>query len=251
MTRNPASVDGNYEFYIGYAPRLPRRIARTVFRTVIGLSALMIAAALVLVFAQQPFARSTFEFQQYRDFTGVVELKPYPTLVVEHPGAQDYSRYLLVAPGKHGADAEVRAFTGKQVALRGSLIYRDGHTMIELVPGSLKEQHPAAGQASVTNLGAVTLTGEIVDSKCYLGVMNPGRTKVHRDCAARCISGGIPPALVTTDGFYLLVGGDGRPLNEELIPWVAETIEVHGELESSGETLILRMEPASFRRLRN
>jgi hypothetical protein len=29
----------------------------------------------------------------------------------------------------------------------------------------------------------MTLTGEIVDSKCYLGVMNPGQGKVHRDCA--------------------------------------------------------------------
>jgi hypothetical protein len=113
----------------------------------------------------------------------------------------------------------------------------------------LKAQHTAPAAASVTNLGAVTLTGEIVDSKCYLGVMNPGRTKVHRDCAARCISGGIPPALVTSDGFYMLVGGDGRPLNHELLQWVAETIEVHGNLERSGEALTLRTDPADFRRV--
>ena len=249
MTRNPSGPDSNDEFYVGYAPRPPRRTARTVFRAVIGLNALAIAAAVALVFAQRPFARSTFEFQQYRDFAGIVELKPYPMLVVQHPGSKEYSRYLLVAPGKHGADAVVHAFAGKEVALRGSLIYRDGHTMVELVPGSLKEQHTATAEASVTNLGAVTLTGEIVDSKCYLGVMNPGRTKVHRDCAARCISGGIPPALVTADGFYLLVGRDGRPLNHELIQWIAETIEVRGNLERSGETLTLRAEPADFRRV--
>jgi hypothetical protein len=207
--------------------------------------------ALVLVFAQRPFARSTFEFQQYRDFMGYVELKPYPALLVGRPGGKEYSRYLLVAPGKHGAEAEVRSFAGKAVHLRGSLIYRDGQTMVELVPGSVHvvKQEPAA--VSFATVGEVTLTGEIVDSKCYLGVMNPGRTKVHRDCAARCISGGVPPAFVTADGFYLLTGGDGRPIQHEVFDWVGETIQVRGEVARSGETLILRAEPATFRRITN
>ena len=241
----------NGEFYVGYAQRPPRRIARTVFRAVLGLNALALAVASLLIFAQQPFARSMFEFQQYRDFAGVVELKPYPALLVGHPGGKEYSRYLLVAPGKHGADAEVRGFAGKVVNVRGSLIYRDGQTMVELAPGSLKEQRAAAAEVPVASLGEVTVTGEIVDSKCYLGVMNPGRTKVHRDCAARCISGGIPPAFVTADGFYLLVGVDGRPLEREVLDWVGETIEVTGNVERSGETLTLRAEPAGFRRVAN
>ena len=45
----------------------------------------------------------------------------------------------------------------------------------------------------MTDLDTFTLIGEIVDSKRYLGVMNPGNGKVHRDCAVRCLSGGIPP----------------------------------------------------------
>ena len=31
---------------------------------------------------------------------------------------------------------------------------------------------------------------------CFLGVMKPGRSKPHRACAVRCISGGIPPFKV-------------------------------------------------------
>lgn len=240
----------NEEFYIGYAPRPPRRIARTISRAVVGLNALAAAVALVLVFAQRPFARSTFEFQQYREFTGEMELKPYPALLVVRPGGKEYSRYLLVAPGKHGADAEVRSFAGEAVQLRGSLIYRDGQTMVELVPGSVQALRKEPAAVSFATLGEVTLTGEIVDSKCFLGVMNPGRTKVHRDCAARCISGGIPPAFVTADGFYLLVGGDGRAVQHEVLDWVGETIEVTGTVLRSGETLILRAEPTSFRRIR-
>jgi hypothetical protein len=243
------SDDG--EFYVGYAPRPPRRIARTIFRSVVGLNVLAAAIALVFVFAQRPFARSTFEYQQYREFEGVVELKPYPALLVTRTGGTEYSRYLLVSPGKHGADAEVRGFGGKTVRLRGSLIYRDSQTIVEVVPGSVHAMKRGPAAVSVNTLGEVTLTGEIVDSKCYLGVMNPGRTKVHRDCAARCISGGIPPAFVTADGFYLLVGGDGRPLHHEVLDWVGETIQVRGEVLRSGETLILRAEPADFRRIAN
>jgi len=240
----------NEEFYIGYAPRPPRRIARTIFRAVVGLNALAATVALVLLLVQRPFARSTFEFQQYREFAGELELKPYPALLVVRPGGKEYSRYLLVAPGKHGADAEVRSFAGKAVHLRGSLIYRDSQTMVELVPGSVQVLKKEPAVVSFATVGEVTLTGEIVDSKCYLGVMNPGRTKVHRDCAARCISGGIPPAFVTADGFYLLVGGDGRSVRYEVLDWVGETIEVTGIVQRSGETLILRAEPTSFQRVR-
>jgi hypothetical protein len=239
------------EFYIGYAPRPPRSIARAIFRAVIALNVLAVAAAGVLVFTQQPFARSVFEFQQYRDFTGMMEMKPYPALLMEHPGGTEYSRYLLVAPGKHGAGAEVGSFAGKTVSLRGSLIYRAGQTMLEVVPGSAKEQLGVPIEVADMNLGDVVVSGEIVDTKCYLGAMNPGQTKVHRDCAARCISGGIPPALVTSDGLYLLVGGDGRPLGREVLDWVGETIEVSGKARRSGETLILRAEPANFRRAAN
>jgi hypothetical protein len=98
-------------------------------------------------------------------------------------------------------------------------------------------------------LGEVTILGEMVDSKCYLGVMNPGRTKVHRDCAVRCISGGIPPMLVTGDATYLLVGTDGRQLNQEVLNMVGETIEVRGMAVRSGETLSIKSEPVTYRRM--
>jgi hypothetical protein len=41
-------------------------------------------------------------------------------------------------------------------------------------------------QVAPKNLGEFDLVGEIVDSKCYLGNMNPGNGKVRRDCAVRC-----------------------------------------------------------------
>ena len=162
-------------------------------------------AALVLVAGQMPFANSAFEYGKLRSFEGVIVTRPFPTLLVARPGQtgqeDKYSRYLLVAPGKHGADDLVASFDGKQVRLQGQLIYRGGGTMVEITPSSIAVTDTApAIQETTRDLGTVTVTGEIVDSKCYLGVMNPGQGKVHRDCAARCLSGGIPPIFVTTDG---------------------------------------------------
>ena len=175
------------DFYIGYLPQAPPDLARRVRRVVAALALGAAALALLLIGAQGRFDASSFEFQQYRDFEGVVEARPYPTLLVARPGdaaGQPYSRYLLVAHGKHGADADFAGLDGKQVRLRGEVIYRDGHTMIQIQPGSVSILPAAAPAASAPeqDLGERTVTGEIVDTKCYLGVMNPGHGKVHRDC---------------------------------------------------------------------
>jgi len=181
-------------------------------------------------------------------------MRPFPMLLVARPGEvgqQDkYSRYLLVAPGKHGADDLVAGFEGKQVRLQGQLIYREGGTMINMTPGSIPVVDTApAGQESTRDLGAVSVTGEIVDSKCYLGNMNPGQGKVHRDCAARCVSGGIPPIFVTTDGNeqFLLVGLDGRALGRDALrEFMAEPIQIQGELLNTGSTQLLKVDPSAL-----
>src|SRR5713226_920537 len=202
-----------------------------------------------------PFANSTFEYGKLRSFEGVVVTRPFPTLLVARPGEigqQDkYSRYLLVAPGKHGAEDLVASFDGKQVRLQGQLIYREGGTMVEITPGSITVVGlPPADQETTRDLGAVRLTGEIVDSKCYLGVMNPGQGKVHRDCAARCLSGGIPPIFVTADEHeqFLLVGLDGRALGRDVLrEFIAEPIQIQGELLETGSTQLLKVDPSALR----
>lgn len=125
--------------------------------------------------------------------------------------------------------------------------------MIELASGAapVAEEADSNRAATASDLGQVTLSGEIVDSKCYLGVMNPGSGKVHRDCAVRCISGGIPPAFSVKDAegrpkILLLAGVDGRQLNREVLDFVAEPITIRGRLTRSGETYILWTEPSSF-----
>jgi hypothetical protein len=94
-------------------------------------------------------------------------------------------------------------------------------------------------------IGPVDLTGEIVDTKCYLGVMRPAVGKVHRACAARCLSGGVPPGLLVRDATgetvaYMLVGQDGRSLHIEP-EWAALTARVSGALEMQDGLPIIRV----------
>src|SRR6266853_4346219 len=247
------------DFYVGYLPNAPTALARFVRRVIIVLGLLAVTTSLVLVVGQMPFASSAFEYGKLRSFEGAVVTRPFPTLLVGRPGKigqQDkYSRYLLVAPGKHGADDLVATFDGKQVRLQGQLIYREGGTMVEITPGSIAVIDTApAVQATTRDLGTVTVTGEIVDSKCYLGVMNPGQGKVHRDCAARCLSGGIPPIFVTTDGHeqFLLVGLNGLALGRDALrEFIGEPITIRGEVLARGDSRFLEIDPRSFRHTPN
>lgn len=234
------------EFYVGYQPKAPERLGRSMFRTILALNGVAIVVLVLLVFGQQPFADSKFEYRQYRDYAGAIVESPYPSLQTREGGL------LLVAPGKHGAADLVKGLNLRGVQLRGSLIRRGDDRMLEVIPGSIHADGRPAEAGPNVDLGAVTLTGEIVDSKCYFGVMNPGNGKVHRDCAVRCISGGIPPAFIAKDASgqlrtLILAGASGRKVNREVLGFVAEPIRISGRLVRSGETLILEAEPNSFR----
>jgi hypothetical protein len=72
--------------------------------------------------------------------------------------------------------------------------------------------------------------------------MNPGNGKVHRDCAARCLSGGIPPALLVRDA-----GGSPRTVlianwRRELLNRVAEPVTLRGRLAHAAGRFILYLE---------
>jgi hypothetical protein len=132
--------------------------------------------------------------------------------------------------------------------------------MIEVRPESIKTletlDHKLAtlGSSEQVDLGHQTLSGEIVDSKCYLGVMNPGQLTPHRACAVRCISGGIPPVLLVRQNngpplYFLLVSSDGRMVNRQVLDMVAQPVQISGEVIRQGELMILRADPQTYRRI--
>ncbi len=252
----------NDDFYIGWESKSPPGVIRFAGR-VVGLLLLLVAGiAFILAAAQHTIGVSDYEWGSSKSFSGVLVLEPYPRLLVPRPGAKGsstaFSTYLLVAPFKFGLDhGKLRALDGRTVSLHGALVYRGDQTMVEVLPDSIKpvgSEPVFAPPAETVHLGRRTFTGEIVDSKCFLGVMNPGRLIPHRACAIRCISGGIPPALVVreTNGVvkcFLLVSADGKPVNQEVLDLVAEPVEITGEVERQGDSMILRADPTTYRRV--
>lgn len=239
----------NEEFYVGYIRTAPPVLARRI-RSVIALLVLIgLALCLLLVAGQAPFAASRFEFQVYREYKGEFLDWPYPMLLT------DSGPLLLVNPGKHGFLPDKPVPEGQFVQLEGALIQRGADRMLEVLPGSVRPlaQQPSRAAEGSVDLGFFALSGEIVDSKCFLGVMNPGNGKVHRDCAVRCISGGIPPAFAARDAkggvrLLLMTGADGRRLNREVLSFVAEPIRLRGRLIRAASTFVLKTEPRDFQR---
>lgn len=258
-------MTGKDEFYIGWEEKAPAGVGSRVRRIVVLLLGLVVALGVVLSLAQRTIGVSVFEWGKVKSFSGILKSQPYPHLLVPRPGANagqaHFSSYYLVKPFKFGLDPEVAdRFDGKSVSLKGTLIYRGGQTMIEVVADSiqpadaLEEKISIQKVASTVSLGPQTLIGEIVDTKCYLGVMNPGQLTTHRACAIRCISGGIPPVLLVrrTNGpalYFLLVSRDGKPVNKQVLDLVAEPVEITGEVERQGDLLILRANPVTYRRI--
>ena len=253
----------NDEFYIGWeakaAPNLRRRLRGFVIVMILA----AIILALVLAAAQHTIGVSVFEWGTVKQFSGVLKVQPYPHLLVPRPGAAGhqtgFSTYSLVAPFKFGLDREkLSALDGKYISLQGTLIYRGNETMVEALPDSIKlagQQLASLRGAETIELGRQTLTGEIVDSKCFLGVMNPGQLLPHRACAIRCISGGVPPVLLVRqkDGpaiYLLLVSADGKPVNQQVLDLVAEPVQITGNVERQGDWLILRADPKTYQRVK-
>lgn len=246
------------DFYIGYLPKMPKNLAK-VMKTFVAVSFIAaIGLAVLFWIGQNPFAKSVFEFGTVKDFEGTIQAKPIPFLLVEkqekNNGLPTFERIPLVAEGKHGFDATL--LDGQHVRLKGTLIYRDDLRMIEVVPasaGKLSETAEPIEEKSVS-LSNFTLKGEIVDSKCYLGVMNPGQSKPHRECAVACLRGGIPPLFVVKDfqgnvSELWLLSEKGEPVNRDILDFVAEPIEVSGEVSRTGDQLFFKINPNQIKRL--
>jgi hypothetical protein len=243
------------EFYIGYAPPMPPHIARFVKRVVMAIAAGVPLAASLIAIGHVRLDGGVFDYGRPRTIAGVITARPYPAIRLEpsstSPAEAGGSRSaLLVAPGKHGAESMATPFDGHRVTLDATRIQRGDAVMFEIAPGSIASnpasRTPSATVASeATAIGtspretaAVTLRGEIVDSKCFLGVMVPGEGKTHKDCASLCLRGGIPPAFVVRDregrtALLLLVSESGGSLagHAAASRLAGEPIELTGVIE--------------------
>ncbi len=249
-TRARPEDDG---FYVGYLPQAPQRYATFTRRLTVALFAGVTLVAGLLGASQEPFGSGLFEYGTLRQFRGTLVTRPYPMLLVARPGLTGrdaaYSRYLLVAQGKHGAQALTAGHDGQPVSTRGTVINREGTAMLEIFSADfVTTDAPApAAPAPPISLGHRTIRGEILDSKCWLGVMKPAEGSVHRGCATRCLSGGIPPLLIVRDstipsGQVLLLGAHGEPAHDWLKGYVGAPVSLTGEVLLEGKLVVMLVE---------
>ncbi len=218
----------------------------------------MAGVAFVAVFScaalfQNPIDTGLFEFGTRRTFEGILRTHPIAHLSGLTKTGSQGPVILLCGEGKFGPAPELlEKHNGRHITFQGTMIAREGVVMVQMDdPASLtvKRDTPEPDENSV-DLGRVTLDGELVDTKCFFGVMRPATGKVHRGCAVRCLSGGVPPGLLVRDSLgngtvVLLAGPVGHHLSYD-VEWAARTIRATGRLEMQRGLPILRTDTLSL-----
>jgi hypothetical protein len=245
----------NKEFYVSYIDdSLGPKSKKVIKRFSIAAITVIIIGALLFSYSQKPFKNSTFELTSATKITGVFHENPYPMLRVEVAN-NTFKNILLLGFGKSSANPflaklqnEVKDLNGKTLSIEGNLIYYNGKTLIQITDDEKVVLESTSKTTTPIHqlLSKMTLQGEIVDPKCYFGVMKPGKGKIHRSCAVRCISGGIPPVLATTDKnnmsqYFLITDLKGNPINDDILPYIGKPSKITGIVEKMEDWYILKI----------
>lgn len=252
------------EFYVGYLPEAPEQTSAFLRWALVGVGAAVVIIGLVLVISQRPFSSSEFDYGRYTTHEGYIFNYPVPHLKVnsgmDSTGKTNYQTLLLVGFGKAGAnktltkfESQLGALEGKFVRISGELIHGNGKGLLQLsedrVPEILQQQGDYKNPIHLNEVKATAhITGEIVDPKCFFGVMKPGEGKPHRSCAIRCLAGGIPPIFHTTENsdYFLLLGENFQPVNQRVLDMVGDNIELTGRTVQWDDWKILLIKEESL-----
>lgn len=261
----------NNEFYIGWMPSAPDSYSKHVRKVVIVLLLLVALLGVTLALQQKKFSTSVFEYGQLTEVRGIYRQFPVPSIKVmtqqDVYGHTSYITMPLVGYGKFGAEGTMADLENerntrldkKLVTLKGTLLYSDGKTLLQIdnndtplrnvsTPNSLQYITP-----EIKELGTVQLTGEVLDPKCYFGVMKPGQGKPHRDCAIRCIAGGMSPVFYVRNengetNYYLILDADGKKMNDRLKDYIAEPISLEARAVKYDDWIILYVNNTTIKR---
>src|SRR4051812_28458465 len=204
------------EFYIGWMGNAPRSFASAIKKYLLVLLPVVIVIGVLLAWSQKKFGTGNFEFGTLTEVKGIYSNTPVPNIKVVDGkdiwGNDNYITVPLIGYGKFGAEGIIAdlekekqtSLQGKEVTLKGTLLYNDGKLLMQIDENdkpllNVAENKNAEVAPKAKDLGTLNVEGEIVDPKCFFGVMKPGEGKPHKDCAIRCILGGMPPVLKVRD----------------------------------------------------
>jgi hypothetical protein len=250
----------NKDFYIGWMSAVPDSYAKHIKKVVFILIILVITTGIILALQQKKFSTANFEFGQLTEVKGIYQQFPVPSVkVITHQDAFGHSSYItipLVGYGKFGAEGTIAelerekntTLDKKEVTFKGTLLYSDGKTLLQIDKNDDPLLNVSAVnsslQSDIKELGIVHLTGEVLDPKCYFGVMKPGQGKPHRDCAIRCIAGGMSPVFYVRNekgeaNYYLVLDATGKKMNDELKDIIAEPVSLEAKAVQYDDWVVL------------
>jgi hypothetical protein len=249
------------EFYIGWMPQAPKSFAAWSRKYLFILLPIVIVLGVLLAISQKQFGTGNFEFGMLTEVRGFYFNEPVPNIKVVNGkdiwGNKNYVTVPLIGFGKHGVDGIIAdlekekniSLEGKEIILKGTLLYNDGKLLMQIDANdkpliTVNDDKNNASFAPPKEIGVLDVKGEIVDPKCFFGVMKPGEGKPHKDCAIRCMLGGIPPVLkVTNDegnqNYYFIVGEHGEKMNETVQDYVASQVRIHAKAVKHGDWIVL------------
>lgn len=233
------------ELYVGYFPTMPRGHWRRTLPVAVGFVVAVAAAMGALALGQTKADVGLYEFGILKPREGILRGGAIPLLESTDAEGRPVN-YLLVGATKVAPPAEFLALAERRVRFDGVLVQRGSQAMLEVGPAESWSDLGAAPPATQPQRieGTTTLVGELIDTKCFFGAMRPAVGKIHRGCAIRCLSGGIPPALRIVDSaghesIVMLAGRDGRPA--PIDPTDAGlSVEASGSIEVQGNVIIMR-----------
>lgn len=88
-----------------------------------------------------------------------------------------------------------------------------------------------------------TVTGEVVDSACYIKMGAKGAA--HQECAVKCAEAGIPLAILedgTEKVIWVAAAQDVKSANDALTQYAAQKVTVTGSWAERGGTKLLVIE---------
>ena len=246
----------NDDFYVGWSGEAPKGYASKGLQFFVGGLLAMLLVAVLFVTNQSKYIDSEYEYGVLQEVSGYLVQNPMWGIRVEEEGM--IKTIPIVGFGKMGPGPTLTEMMethelqeGTMVTLRGMLTHYQGKYLMELTEGAnslVSSGQQVMLERNIEMKGVSTLEGEIMDPKCFFGVMNPAFKAVHRSCAIRCISGGMPPLLAIRENgvfvdYYFVHGAQMEAINKQILPYVGVPVKLTGTIATYDDWKSMVIDP--------
>ncbi len=240
------------DFYVGWSDVNPKQSIRASGKFLFASGGLMLVIVALFAFNEKQFINSSFSYGNQMVAKGELIRSPITAIIAEIDGTEEIIP--LIGFGKHGPRMALEDMDPNavyEIEISGTYIEYAGKKCLELTDGKesiLSAKKIRGSDPKPVFVNTKRVKGEIVDPKCFFGVMNPAYGKIHKSCAIRCISGQIPPVLAIRQGgsfadFYFLNNAGGEMLTTELLSLVGRPIQIRGDVYQFKNWKIIRFDP--------